>query len=785
MSSSASRPEPSRHTGTLLRLIGRRRRSLSRRGIARSARAEAQARALARAEGARSESEEKFRLAFRSANTGMCLVSLEGRLLEVNARMCEIFGYGKAELVGMSVNDIALPDDREVSPSYIHSALGGGDVSAEFEKRYRHRDGHLIHALVSSSLVRDGRGQPLYFISHVQDISERKRQEAQLEEGRLQLLDTNRALAEAQEALARDRARLAATLDALLDPHLLMAPVRDPAGRIVDFRIQEANVAACTHHRRSREQLLGASLLALLPARSARDLLDRYRSVIETARPLVLDDYVPYAGEREEERRFDIRAVQVGDALSTTWHDVSERYRAARRLAASEQNYRLLAENSGDVVLWLSEEDRVRWVSPSLRAALGWAPEEWIGRPATELFAQSDDGLLAEGRRQLLRQGKTVLSRERARDREGRSRWLEIHASPYRRADGQLEGVVATFRTIDAEVAAERELRLSEERHRLLAENAMDVIWTMAADGRITYVSPSVESLRGLTPAEAMGQPIEAIHPPASAALSLEYFTQLQADLQAGRPPRSFRGELEYFCKDGSTLWMDVIALPLLDDQGQFVELLGVSRDITERMRTALELQRARDAAEAANRALQAANRKLERLATTDQLTGLWNRRQLDERLLGEIERADRYGQDLALVLFDIDHFKRINDRFGHAAGDRVLAELGRRVRGHLRDSDGLGRWGGEEFLVLLPESDSEQACRLAEKLRRLVEALPFEGVGRVTARFGVAQRQPLEPPDAWFRRVDAALYRAKERGRNRVECDPEPLPVAVGAGPL
>ncbi len=160
---------------------------------------------------------------------------------------------------------------------------------------------------------------------------------------------------------------------------------------------------------------------------------------------------------------------------------------------------------------------------------------------------------------------------------------------------------------------------------------------------------------------------------------------------------------------------------------------------------------------------------KLARLAHTDPLTGLWNRRQLDERVRSELDRADRYGDELSLVLFDIDHFKAINDRFGHAAGDRVLVELAGRVRAKLRESDGLGRWGGEEFLVLMPHSTDEEAHQLAEKLRRLVAETPIEGVGTVTASFGVAQRRPLESAESLFRRVDGELYRAKQAGRNRV----------------
>ncbi len=749
--------------------------------------------AIARAEAALRESEEKFRLAFASANTGMCLVSPEGRLLEVNARMADIFGYSQVELERMSVNDIALPDDLSISPGYIQRALEGEDATAVFEKRYRHRDGSIVHGLVSSSLVRDGQGRPRYFISQVQDISERKRQEAQLELQRQQLTETNRALAETRDALAQDRARLAATLNALLDPHVLLGPVRDGEGRIVDFRYLEANAAACAYNQLSREQLLGSSLLALLPAHRTTGLLEQYRAVIETGQALVIDDVVYPHEIHQEERRFDIRAVKVGDVLSYTWRDVTERYRSAQRLVASEEHYRLLAENSGDVVLLLDDGGLIRWVSPSLTAALGWAPEAWIGQPSQERLSPRGEALQSEANRERLRQGQTLRIRQKVPARDGRLHWIDIHANPFRRADGQLDGVVVTFRTIDAEVAAERELRLSEERHRLLADNALDVLWTMAPDGTITDVSAAVEAVRGLTPAEAMVQPLEAIHPPASAAISRGYFSQLFNDLRAGRPLKPFRGELEYFHRDGSTVWMDVIALPLLDDQGQIVELLGVSRDITERKRTALELQRARDAAEAANQALQAANRELELLATTDALTGLWNRRQLDERVRSELDRADRYGDELSLVLFDIDHFKAINDRFGHAAGDRVLVELARWVRGQLRESDGLGRWGGEEFLVLMPHSTGEEARQLAEKLRRLVAETPIEDVGTVTGSFGVAQRRPLESAESWFRRVDGALYRAKQAGRNRVELDPvlglqEPLQPAPGAstpGPL
>jgi PAS domain-containing protein len=108
------------------------------------------------------------------------------------------------------------------------------------------------------------------------------------------------------------------------------------------------------------------------------------------------------------------------------------------------------------------------------------------------------------------------MARDQVRAKDGTIHWAETHASPYRNASGEVEGIVASFRLIDEAVAAEEELRRSEERYRLLAENARDVIWTMEPDGRISYVSPSIQLLRGLTPEEAMRQPLELIHPPAS-----------------------------------------------------------------------------------------------------------------------------------------------------------------------------------------------------------------------------------------------------------------------------
>lgn len=158
----------------------------------------------------------------------------------------------------------------------------------------------------------------------------------------------------------------------------------------------------------------------------------------------------------------------------------------------------------------------------------------------------------------------------------------------------------------------------------------------------------------------------------------------------------------------------------------------------------------------------------LEALANTDALTGLPNRR----ALYGAVERllnAADQGKPACLILLDLDHFKGINDRYGHNAGDAVLAQAATRLRERLRGGDTVGRWGGEEFLIVLPGADAAGAEQVAERLRREVGTLPFPEVGPVTASLGVAQAEPGDDLGRWVARADAALYRAKVAGRDRV----------------
>ncbi|WP_417346685.1 diguanylate cyclase [Ferrimonas sp.] len=187
---------------------------------------------------------------------------------------------------------------------------------------------------------------------------------------------------------------------------------------------------------------------------------------------------------------------------------------------------------------------------------------------------------------------------------------------------------------------------------------------------------------------------------------------------------------------------------PLRDEDGKINELVGISTDVTElwRLKKALEMQ-----------------------ANIDPLTGIANRLKLDATFQTEIDRARRYQTPLCILLGDVDHFKEVNDRFGHQVGDRVLITIAELIQSSLRSSDYAGRWGGEEFLIICPQTELNQATKLAERIRHQVEAHQFETSRKLSISFGVASFSDADSVSSLTTKADRALYQAKAGGRNRV----------------
>jgi diguanylate cyclase (GGDEF)-like protein len=185
------------------------------------------------------------------------------------------------------------------------------------------------------------------------------------------------------------------------------------------------------------------------------------------------------------------------------------------------------------------------------------------------------------------------------------------------------------------------------------------------------------------------------------------------------------------------------------------------------------ELRREYQKVRRINEDLERSCQELEMLASLDPLSGLLNRRTLYQRIEIEIERSLRLGLPLTGIMIDIDHFKRVNDNFGHPCGDMVIREIGARLTRSLRKYDYAGRYGGEEFFVLFSNTTSELARSIAERFRKDVEdsAFPWENeMLKLTVSIGISQYIPGESPERWISRADAAMYRAKQRGRNQTE---------------
>ena len=211
---------------------------------------------------------------------------------------------------------------------------------------------------------------------------------------------------------------------------------------------------------------------------------------------------------------------------------------------------------------------------------------------------------------------------------------------------------------------------------------------------------------------------------------------------------------------------------------GLAIEHAGLVAEMVDNLEQVLQLkdkvERRNAELDELNQKLSQANQSLERLSITDGLTGLFNHRHLHDRLADEVRRSRRQGQPVCLLMADLDHFKRVNDQLGHQAGDEGLRLVASWLSHSVREVDIVGRYGGEEFVVVLSDCDLPNGLRVAEKLRGLVEANsrrpPFDALGGLTVSLGAAQLKPGMTPEELINAADQALYRAKQGGRNQVQ---------------
>ncbi|MFM8441765.1 MAG: PAS domain S-box protein [Methylococcus sp.] len=304
----------------------------------------------------------------------------------------------------------------------------------------------------------------------------------------------------------------------------------------------------------------------------------------------------------------DVKATSLYDeegrfvSIMGISRDITEQKRIEDELRATRDRLEAILNALPDLIFRVDRQGRIHDRHIPAGDPLLSPPDEIVGRTLAEILPESASRVILEALGEAAEQGHHQGGVYALSTPEGMV-WHELSIAAMGDRTTAAAEFILLIRDITQRMQQEEALRLSEERHRILAENTRDVIWAMQLDGRISYVSPAVEQVRGVTPEEAMRQPIEEILTPAAQAEVASYFGKLIAAVQAGERPPSYRGEQEYYRKDGGTFWAEVTAIPVLREDGRFVELLGVSRDIDERKRHAHELQLARDAANDANQA--------------------------------------------------------------------------------------------------------------------------------------------------------------------------------------
>ena len=418
-------------------------------------------------------------------------------------------------------------------------------------------------------------------------------------------------------------------------------------------------------------------------------------------------------------------------------------------LAASEERHRQMFTNNQAVKLLIDPSDmHIVDANPAAAAYYGYPLDHLLTLKVTDINTLPPEAIARE--MELARQEKRHHFNFRHRLAGGEVRDVEVFSGPIR--DGERTLLYSIVHDVTERNRAQAE-------QRAILQSALIGI-AHVRDRRWIWANAGMEEMFGYPLNELRGQPTQQLY--ASVADFERVGREAYPVLAKGEP---YLIELPMRRRDGSTFWCRLSGR-LIDIQQPELGSIWTLNDI--------------DATVQANAQLVALNNQLRELSLHDPLTGLYNRRHLEEALTRDLRIAERKGRQLALIMLDIDHFKRFNDQFGHDAGDHVLREIAALLARQVRDTDTACRFGGEEFLILMPESDPATAMRRAEAIRESAQSLllDFLGqpLGRITLSLGVAV-YPDHAGDGQtlVASADAALYRAKQGGRNRVEPAAEP----------
>ncbi len=360
-----------------------------------------------------------------------------------------------------------------------------------------------------------------------------------------------------------------------------------------------------------------------------------------------------------------------------------------------------------------------------------------------------------------LSDGEVFQFEVRSRRSEDQWSWLLVRECVLRRdSSGMPVEILGSAQDITARKMAEEEVLRNKEELETTFDSAPIGIALVSPSGRWLRVNPALCEIVGYSTEELLASDFQSITHPDDIEVGVERTRKLlEGSCQV------YRCEKRYVHKSGRIIWAMITVALTRDSDGNPLHFITQIQDITEQKLQEIEMQRITDG-------LTLANQELEQLSRIDSLTGAFNRRHFDERLMLAVKTAERYGRPLSIVMLDVDHFKQFNDEYGHRVGDEVLRSVAKAASEVCRSTDLFSRYGGEEFVILCTETNVRGATRLAEKLRERISLLqlPYRSI---TASFGIASVFDGEfDAESLVKRADDALYIAKDLGRNCVYVD-------------
>lgn len=519
-----------------------------------------------------------------------------------------------------------------------------------------------------------------------------------------------------------------------------------------------------------------------------------FAQVIATGEP-VFDNQLSIERPDGQHRILSVNAAPVFDdsgeihRVVCAVDDVTEQRTMQKALRENERRFRALVQKSSDIIMILDYEGVITYVSPPAKQIVGYEPEEMVGRQGFH-YVHSDDIPTARAALSALLQKpqRTQTMELRFKHKDGSWRVLEATGRNLLHHPA-VSGIVTNSRDVTDRKEMEHALRRRAEEAETLRKAGAAVAATLQPEETFERI---LEQLKRVVPYDTAA--VDLLHEDhlelvagrgfadTDAVIGLRF--PLDGDNPGGtvvercEPVVLGNAPEEYpvFRREPHTHIKSWIGIPLVT-KDRIIGLMTLDStkcDFFTEEHVRLATAFADQVAIALDNAQLYA--RMQTLARTDSLTGVANRRAFFERSEREIERARRFGRPLTVLMIDIDHFKRVNDTYGHAIGDEVLTKLAQRCRQQLRMVDVFGRYGGEEFAALLSEADVNDACIVAERLRKTISTPIHTDAGAVsvTTSMGIAALDPANPDlDTVLQRADQALYRAKEAGRDRVEiCD-------------